>query len=614
MSYFHQNSVFWVEVDKISPNPFQPRKDFDEEELQSLANSIRQYGVLQALVVTRKEVPKDDGGLSVEYELISGERRLKASKLAGIKEVPVLIRSGEESDLMKLELAIIENLQREDLNVVERARAFEKLAKEFSFNKAQIARKVGKSREYVSNTMRILSLPDDILDALSSGKISEGHARPLLMLVDRPSERQTLFKEIIYKKISVREAERIAKKIAKERVRKPVKVNPEIEELEKKFTESLGTRVNIETKEVGGKVSIDYFSEEDLHTLLKVLVHYKKEGNAPMLENFLEATERMENENSVPPEEAPTPISTDQEEDNKKEEDTVQEEEVQEKVQREESILQEEKAELINSISSNEEKTSDENSSSDVKEAITPTVDEEEVQEKVQKEENISQEERSGSLNDVSSYEENTSGKGVVLNENERKDTDNEERSGFNSEDVEKNIDQEENKETGPNHINEEKDPEIPQKDQDEQVRDTFNDNYLENEETSSDLKESTSYTEETLTPTFTDQEEIQDKVQKEENHVQEEKTELSDDLSLNEEKTSDENSSSDLNENTSHTEEVPTPVSTDQEEANKKEENHLQEEKTELSNDLSLNEEKTSDEDTSSEDDDLYSVRNFTI
>ncbi|MFP4022415.1 MAG: ParB/RepB/Spo0J family partition protein [Candidatus Paceibacterota bacterium] len=294
MSYFHQDSIFWIEVDKIRPNPFQPRREFNEEELQSLANSIRQYGVLQALVVTRQEILKDDGGLSVEYELISGERRLRASKLAGVKEVPVLIRSGEENDLMKLELAIIENLQREDLNVVERARAFEKLAEKFSLSKAEVARKVGKSREYVSNTMRVLSLPKDILDALSSGKLSEGHARPLLMLVDHPEEQNTLFKEILYKKISVREAERIAKKVAKERVRKPGVIKPEIEELEKEFTNSLGTRVNIVAKEVGGKISIDYFSEEDLHSLLEILKLYKKEGKAPMLENFLNKAEQSE--------------------------------------------------------------------------------------------------------------------------------------------------------------------------------------------------------------------------------------------------------------------------------------------------------------------------------
>ena len=290
-SYFHQDSIFWVELDKIRPNPYQPRKEFDDEDLQSLANSIRQYGVLQALVVTRQEVPKDDGGLAVEYELISGERRLRAAKLAGIEQIPVLIRSGEESNLMKLELAIIENLQREDLNVVERARAFEKLAKEFSLNNAQIARKVGKSREYVSNTQRVLTLPEEILNALSSGKISEGHARPLLTLSDRPEEQTTLFKEIMYRKLNVRDAERIAKRIAKDRVRKREKVDPELEALEKEFTDSLGTRVHIETREVGGKISIDYFSDEDLRSLLGVLKLYKEQGNAPMLEKFIAAAE-----------------------------------------------------------------------------------------------------------------------------------------------------------------------------------------------------------------------------------------------------------------------------------------------------------------------------------
>ena len=295
MSYFHKDSVFWVEVDKIRPNPYQPRKEFDEKGLESLASSIRQYGVLQALVVTRQEISKDDGGLAVEYELISGERRLRAARLSGIKQVPVLIRCGEESDLMKLELAIIENLQREDLNVVERARAFKQLAEKFSLNNTEIAKKVGKSREYVSNTMRILSLPDEMLDALSAGRLFEGHARPLLTLIDRPPEQETLFKEILYRKISVREAERISKKIAKDRVRKPVKVNPEIEALEKEFTESLGTRVNIESKEVGGKISIDYFSNEDLLSLLSVLKLYKKEGNSPMLEAFIQKAEEKEN-------------------------------------------------------------------------------------------------------------------------------------------------------------------------------------------------------------------------------------------------------------------------------------------------------------------------------
>ncbi|MFA6446140.1 MAG: ParB/RepB/Spo0J family partition protein, partial [Candidatus Paceibacterota bacterium] len=143
---FLNNAIFWVEVEKIRPNPFQPRKEFDEARLRDLADSIRMYGVLQPLVVTRKEFQKEDGGLGVEYELISGERRLRASKLAGIPQVPVLIRSSEESDRVKLELAIIENLQREDLNSVDRAHSFERLVKEFNLTHADIGRKMGKSR------------------------------------------------------------------------------------------------------------------------------------------------------------------------------------------------------------------------------------------------------------------------------------------------------------------------------------------------------------------------------------------------------------------------------------------------------------------------------------
>ena len=144
---FYQNSIFWVEVDKIKPNPFQPRREFDEEALRALAESIKQYGVLQALVVTRKEIIKDDG-LVVEYELTAGERRLRASKMAGLSQVPVIIRMGEgdenKDDLMKLELAIIENVQREDLNPVERAKAFKKLADQFGFKHHQIAQKTGE--------------------------------------------------------------------------------------------------------------------------------------------------------------------------------------------------------------------------------------------------------------------------------------------------------------------------------------------------------------------------------------------------------------------------------------------------------------------------------------
>lgn len=296
MSQFYNDSIFWVEVEKIVPNPFQPRREFDETQLKSLSDSIRQYGVLQALVVTRKEVPKEDGGLAVEYELIAGERRLRASKLAGLTQVPVLIKVGEDtSDLMKLELAIIENIQREDLNPVDRARAFQRLADDFGFKHIEIAQKVGKSREYVSNSLRLLALPNDILDAISMGKISEGHARPLMMLGDRPEEQQTLFKEIMFKKLTVREAEAIGRRIAYDKIRKKGAVlDPETQEMEEKLTETLGTRVSIERRENGGKILIDYFSNEDLHSILELLKNNQPKSPTEMMDKHIEA-------NPVPP-------------------------------------------------------------------------------------------------------------------------------------------------------------------------------------------------------------------------------------------------------------------------------------------------------------------------
>ncbi len=265
------DAVFWIEIGKIHPNPYQPRHEFDQAKLKDLSESIRMYGVLQPLIVTRKEVYREDGGMNVEYELISGERRLRASKLAGLAQVPALIRNSEDDGRVKLELAIIENLQREDLNSVDRARSFERLAKEFGLKQQQIAEKVGKSREYVSNSLRILSLPADMITALQEGKISEGHTRPLLMLTDRPEEQIVLFKEIITKKLTVREAESLSRRVATDRIRNKGKyLDPAIIEMEKTFTETLGTRVRIEKgKEEGGTVTIDFFSPDDLRNLLE---------------------------------------------------------------------------------------------------------------------------------------------------------------------------------------------------------------------------------------------------------------------------------------------------------------------------------------------------------
>jgi ParB family chromosome partitioning protein len=264
------DSVFWVEVDRIKPNPFQPRKTFDEASLASLAESIRSYGVLQPLTVTRKEIERPGEGISVEYELIAGERRLRAAKLAGLREVPVVIRTSEDTDRVKLEIAIIENLQREDLNPVDRALAFQRLAGEFGLKHADIGKRVGKSREYVSNTLRILALPKDMQEALSSGEISEGHTRPLLMLMDRVAEQATLFKEILTKRLTVRDSEQTARRIATDRARKG-DLTPELLLLEREFSEKLGTKVRIEKKDQGGKVLIDFFSVDDLAHIRNIL-------------------------------------------------------------------------------------------------------------------------------------------------------------------------------------------------------------------------------------------------------------------------------------------------------------------------------------------------------
>lgn len=263
MSGYYSDSIFWVEVERIKPNPFQPRKNFDEASLASLSESIRQYGVLQPLTVTRKEIERPGEGIFVEYELIAGERRLRAAKLAGLASVPVVIRGGEDDDRMKLEIAIIENLQREDLNAIDRAKAFDRLAKEFGLKHTEIGKRVGKSREYVSNTLRILALPEDMQVALGEGRINEGHTRPLLMLMDRPEEQRTLFMEITTRGLTVRDAEQVARRIATERARKP-DLTPELLLLERELTEKLGTRVRIEKRDQGGKVLIDFFSVDDL--------------------------------------------------------------------------------------------------------------------------------------------------------------------------------------------------------------------------------------------------------------------------------------------------------------------------------------------------------------
>ncbi len=326
MSNLYSNSIFFIDTDKIFPNPYQPRRKFEEGPLNDLADSIRQYGVLQPLTVSRIEKETPDGGLVTEYELIAGERRLRASKLAGISQVPVIIRVGDDP-MMKLELAIIENVQREDLNAVERARAYSRLAEEFKFTHAQIGQKVGKSREHVSNSMRLLLMPQEFLDALSAGKINEGHTRPLLMLSSRPEEQMTLFKEIVYRKISVREAERIARRIATDKARKKELLpTPELLEIEKHLQDKLGTRVHIQQAGEGGKITIDYFSNEDLDVIVDVLGKAQARGSTE--ENFKAFIASKEGEQVA--KDAPEEITSEKEEvgllDDRSKEEVVEDE------------------------------------------------------------------------------------------------------------------------------------------------------------------------------------------------------------------------------------------------------------------------------------------------
>ena len=277
--------IFWVETEKIKPNPLQPRRSFDEEQLKGLAESIRQYGVLQPLVVIRKEY-EIDTGTAVDYELVAGERRLRASKLAGLNQVPVIVRQ-EPAERVKLELALIENIQREDLNPVERATAFKRLIDDFNMKQREVGVKIGKSREFVGNSVRILNLPKEMLEALSEGKINEGHTRPLLMLSDRSEDQQLLFKDILYKNLSVRDAEKISRHIARDRARKQDDFpDQQTRQAEEKLAQALGTRVSIEKKGQGGVIAISFFSDEELTDLLEKIAQKNARENS-LTENFL---------------------------------------------------------------------------------------------------------------------------------------------------------------------------------------------------------------------------------------------------------------------------------------------------------------------------------------
>lgn len=253
--------ILYVEIDRVVPGGHQPRKFFNEKTLKELAVSIKEKGVLQPVIVSRA----GDG----TFNLIAGERRWRASKIAGLKTIPALIKNVASKD--SLEIALIENIQREDLNPIETAEAFNRLIKEFDLTQEELADKVGKERATVANYLRLLNLPDEIKTMLYNGSFSMGHARALLSVERRTIQIETA-RKIIKKRLSVREAESLLRKISK-----PPKVrltkDPQISSLEERLIKHLGTKVSISDKgKKGGKIEIEYYSPEELDRLLEILM------------------------------------------------------------------------------------------------------------------------------------------------------------------------------------------------------------------------------------------------------------------------------------------------------------------------------------------------------
>ena len=267
-----KDSVFYVEINKIRPNPQQPRRDFDNEGLKELSRSIRKYGVLQPLLVFKVE-EELGRGVNVYYQLIAGERRLRAAKLAGLPNVPVIVRDdlspeGQEKRVA-LEVALIENVQRTNLNPVEEAEAYGRLAKEFGLTQKDIADKVAKSREVVANAIRLLGLPKDIRESLRSGKLSRAHARALLAFNDEEKQRE-MYKQILAGGVSSKEVESIAS--TAKSGKKSAKKDNKFIELEKNLAETLQAPVLIHSTDKGGKIVIRFATLQDLNKIAKSII------------------------------------------------------------------------------------------------------------------------------------------------------------------------------------------------------------------------------------------------------------------------------------------------------------------------------------------------------
>lgn len=275
---FENDAIFHIEVDKIKPNPYQPRKNFDEESLKELAASIREFGVIQPLVVSKieKEV---ETGTEVEYQLIAGERRLMASKIAGLERVPVIVRRIDRK-VDQMEIAIVENLQRANLSPIETARAYARLSDEFGLTQREIAVRIGKSRETIANTLRLLNLPTEIQEAIGKNQISESQGR-LLLTIDDPVQQTAFFHDLLNNNLTVRELRRRIHGIRQTDQRPIIDnqqqkiVDPEIVDFQEQLTDLLGAPVKIVLRQAQdkkeGEVVISFYSPEEIRGIIDKL-------------------------------------------------------------------------------------------------------------------------------------------------------------------------------------------------------------------------------------------------------------------------------------------------------------------------------------------------------
>jgi len=250
-----KNRVLEIEPEKIKVNPMQPRSQFTDFNMDELIESVREYGIIQPLVVTKS------GG---EYELIAGERRLRAAKAVGLQKVPVIVRDANTQ--RKLEVALVENLQRENLNPIEAAVAYKKLVDEFNLTQEEVAKKVGKSRPAVANALRMLALPEEIQQALVEGRISEGHAK-YLSGFDSAEKQMALFKKVLRHNLTVRDTDKEAKKMGGTKQAR-VKINYADKDKEFSLREFFGARIEIKRKGHGGQIIINFFSDDELEDII----------------------------------------------------------------------------------------------------------------------------------------------------------------------------------------------------------------------------------------------------------------------------------------------------------------------------------------------------------